>query len=360
MTAPIFVDDWNTVKERWLAFWNCDMLDRPVLQLSAPKKGAPPVTDAELLREHEIPQRRHGDIDHIYHWGLSQIERTKYIAEGLPVIHSGSSVGQALYYGCEIQYDIHSTWVKPLPAEADTLPIPVLDKSSYWYRWHRDCLRFLAHECDGRYFMLPTFGNLSSDCLALMRGTEQFMFDVIENPEWVRKTDYQVMTGLVDVINDRFVDVARSGMDGYLNDVGMWAPKRPWDIHCDVSAMVSTEAFRELFWPSQKYVIDQSDGYNYYHVDGPGVLRHIDVILEEPGIRAIQWLAGDGGNRCLQDVEVFKKIQAKGKAIQVQATPDEVIPFLRQVRPEGVCFNCWCPDEDTAYKLVEDVTKLYK
>jgi len=207
--------------------------------------------------------------------------------------------------------------------------------------------------------MLPTFGNHAGDTLALIRGVEQLMLDIIENPDWVRDNDFKIGKELTDVINDRFLDVEQSGMDGYVI-AGMWSPKRPWEIHCDISSMVSTNTFQNIFWPSQKYVVDQSEGYNYYHVDGLGVLNHIDVILKEPKIPVIQWLAGAGGNNCLQDIEIFKMIQSKGKAIQVHAAHDHVIPFLKEVHPAGVCFNCECPDEDTAYKLVEDVTNLYK
>ena len=357
---PVYVEDWETIKKRWLAFWNCDMVDRPLLQISVPKKDAK-YDNRALEAEHNIPKRKHADIAHIYNWGVYNLERTRFVAEGLPVLHSASSVGQALYYGCEARFDIHSAWAEPFPCEPDTLPNLVLDREGYWFRWHRDCLRFLAYECENRYFMLPTFGNHSSDSLALIRGTEQFLIDLMENPDWVKETDFRIAKELTDIINDRFVDVERSGMDGYLNDAGMWAPKRPWDIHCDVSSMVSTEMFKEIFWPSQKYVVDQSDGYNYYHVDGAGVLNHLDFILEEPNIQAIQWLAGDNRFHCLEYIDIYKKIRSKGKAIQVFAEYNDVLPFLKEVSPEGVCFAVLnCPGEDAAYKLVEDVTKLYR
>jgi len=187
------------------------------------------------------------------------------------------------------------------------------------------------------------------------------MFDVAENPQWVKETDARIGRDLTGVINNRFLDVEKSGMEGYANDAGMWAPKRPWDIHCDVSSMVSTEDFVKIFWPSQKSVIDQSDGYNYYHVDGFGVLNHLDFILEEPNIQAIQWLPGDNRFHCLEYLDIYKKILSKGKAVQVFADYRDILPFLKEIPPRGVCFNVLnCPDEDAAYKLVEDVNKICK
>ena len=350
---PDWRADWPTTKKRWLAFWDHGCVDRPVLQLAVPRRGAAAPPPA-LARDHEIPEKRHADAEHIYRWGLHVLEQTSFWAEGLPLLHSGSSVGQALYYGCAPRFTAASAWAEPLPGHARQ--VPALDPGNRWVAWHRDALRLLAARCGGRYFMLPTFGNHAGDTLALIRGAGQLMLDALEDPAWTRGTDLRVGRELTGVINERFADIEAAGMDGHMNDAGMWAPRRPWDIHCDLSCMVSTRVFRDVFWPSQREVIDQSDGYNYYHVDGPGVLNHLDFILEEPGIQAIQWVPGVGRFHCLKYVGLYRKILARGKSIQVIADHGDVVPFLKRVPPDGVCMLVTgCPDEDAAARLVDQV-----
>lgn len=39
--------------------------------------------------------------------------------------------------------------------------------------------------------------------------------------------------------------------------------------------------------------------FSIYHLDGEGALRHLDSILEIPGLRAIQWALAFQGDTCL-------------------------------------------------------------
>ena len=58
--------------------------------------------------------------------------------------------------------------------------------------------------------------------------------------------------------------------------------------------------------------------HNIFHVDGKGMLRHLDRILEVPQIQAIQWVQGVGDDLpILQWLPVIRKIQAAGKGVVV-------------------------------------------
>lgn len=40
---------------------------------------------------------------------------------------------------------------------------------------------------------------------------------------------------------------------------------------------------------------------------------------------------------------------------------DDVLPLLKEIRPEGMCIMIInCPDEDAGYRLVEKVERFYK
>ncbi|HHW47742.1 MAG TPA: hypothetical protein GXX14_03880 [Clostridiaceae bacterium] len=254
---------------------------------------------------------------------------------------------------------INSVWCESLPCEEDGLPHPVFSKDNYWYKWYRDALLFFAHEGNGRYYTLPTFGNHSTDTLGLIRGIQNLMLDIVDRPEWVRAQDRQIADILIDIINERFLDVEKNKVEGYINDASMWAPKRPWGLHCDISYCISTEVFKYLFWESQIRIADMTE-YAYFHVDGVGVLNHLDLILSERRIRAIQWLPGDGRNYPMQWIDVYRKVQEKGRSLQIYAEYDDVLPILKEIKPNGVCINVInCPNEDEGYRIVEEVEKFY-
>ncbi|HHW47743.1 MAG TPA: hypothetical protein GXX14_03885 [Clostridiaceae bacterium] len=103
MMNPVFVEDWKMIKERWKAFWDFDYIDRPVLQIMAPKRERK--IDPILEEEHNDPIKKHADYNHIFKYGLYTMENTRYIAEAIPVMTPGSSVGHALYFGCKPIFD---------------------------------------------------------------------------------------------------------------------------------------------------------------------------------------------------------------------------------------------------------------
>ena len=79
--------------------------------------------------------------------------------------------------------------------------------------------------------------------------------------------------------------------------------------------------------------------HNIFHLDGKGMLRHLDRILEVPEIAAIQWVQGVGDDLpILQWLPVIKKIQAAGKGVIVDLQLDELEPFIAAMDPTDCIF----------------------
>ena len=77
--------------------------------------------------------------------------------------------------------------------------------------------------------------------------------------------------------------------------------------------------------------------HNVFHVDGKGVARHLDAILELPNVQAIQWVQGVGTDRpILQWIPLLQRIQAAGKSVVVDLEPAELAPLIDALRPEGL------------------------
>ena len=84
-----------------------------------------------------------------------------------------------------------------------------------------------------------------------------------------------------------------------------------------------------------------------FHMDGKGVANHLDTLLAEPGIRAIQWVQGVGEDEpILQWIPLIKRIQSAGKSVVVDLKPKELEAFMAQVSPEGI-FLCIAAEEGT-------------
>jgi hypothetical protein len=100
--------------------------------------------------------------------------------------------------------------------------------------------------------------------------------------------------------------------------------------------------------------------YRHFHVDGIVLAKaHLDTLLDLPELQSIQWVPGDGRTEILQWVPLIQKIQSKKKAAYVFATPGEVLPLLKEVRPEGLCISVQCENESSARRLIETVEKQF-
>jgi hypothetical protein len=75
-------------------------------------------------------------------------------------------------------------------------------------------------------------------------------------------------------------------------------------------------------------------------VDGKGVAQHLEGILAQPEIQAIQWVQGLGKDwPILQWVPLLKRILAAGKSVLVDVPLAELDEFMHRVPREGV-FLC--------------------
>jgi len=103
--------------------------------------------------------------------------------------------------------------------------------------------------------------------------------------------------------------------------------------------MISTEHFEAFSLPQLRHELRGMDRA-IYHVDGRGVARHLDVILEQPGIQAIQWVQGLGDDwPILQWIPLLKRILKAGKSVLVDVPMEELDGFMEQMPREGV-FLC--------------------
>jgi hypothetical protein len=96
--------------------------------------------------------------------------------------------------------------------------------------------------------------------------------------------------------------------------------------------------------------------HNIFHLDGKGVLRHIDKILAIPEINAIQWVQGVGDDLpILQWIPVIRKIQAAGKGVLVDLQLDELEPFIDAMEPDGlfICVPAEEKDQPDIIKRLE-------
>ena len=94
-----------------------------------------------------------------------------------------------------------------------------------------------------------------------------------------------------------------------------------------------------------------------FHLDGPGVARHIDAILTLPNLQALNWVRGYGSNEpIMQWLPLIKKIQEAGKSVIVDLKIHEIDEYIKKVYPTGI--TLWIPAEPSEQKdILERVSR---
>jgi hypothetical protein len=107
-------------------------------------------------------------------------------------------------------------------------------------------------------------------------------------------------------------------------------------LACDFATNISPEHFEEFCMPiTQKQA--KLFKHNVFHLDGPGVARHIDAILTLPNLHAINWEQGYGIDEpIMQWLPLIKKIQDAGKSVIVDLKKRELDEFIKNVDPAGI------------------------
>ena len=103
--------------------------------------------------------------------------------------------------------------------------------------------------------------------------------------------------------------------------------------------------------------LSQTIAPNVFHLDGKGVAKNIDRILDLPEINAIQWVQGVGDDLpIMQWVPFIKKIQAAGKSVVVDLQVSELENFISEMNPKGLLL-CIAADEKIQTAIMKRVEK---
>ena len=124
----------------------------------------------------------------------------------------------------------------------------------------------------------------------------------------------------------------------------------------DFSYMISPAMFAEFVRPELQASCRRLAN-SFYHLDGVGQLAHLDLLLEMPELNGIQWVPGAGQPDWRHWPDVFRRIRAAGKLIQVYAWPLETLDVMADQlgSAAGICLvgEVGADKEDKLARMLE-------
>ena len=366
--------DWEQAKRRLEAFWRGEMVDRCCAVVLAPRKTSklpkfPHLTNGPWLgglekfgeADGEAIEQWWCDPEQNYQRAMTWMDNTYFGGEAVPgtYVNWGASAGCA-FWGSPPVFSETSVWYHKVIEAWETWQWRFDRGTNPWWQKVVAIQRCLVERCAGRYLVgMPEIGN-AADNLSLMRGMDDLCMDLVVNPDEVKKAVDVMSAGWVEM--HEYLHVMSAGVNGgagVLPWLNLWAPGRHDQIANDLSTAISSDMFREFFFPELRRMGGWLD-YATFHLDGPRCIHnHVDAILELDEIDCIQFTPGAGSPPALtpEYIPIFQKIQRAGKRLYLLAAPGEVEGLLGQLSAAGLVINTWADSEDEAENLLAKMAK---
>jgi hypothetical protein len=322
-----FCPDFPQIAQRSEAWWAHECLDRPLfIGMANPRPERPITRRLELLDQpDEWFAAKYAD--------MLQIHR---VGDALP--HVRADFGAVLLGGMlggQIEFGADTTWTHAfIDDEWSNAPDWQLRDDNPWWRMLQARAERIAREARGRFLLCtPDLGG-SGDVLLNLRGSAALCMDVAEHPERITAAANAIYPSWRKAFR-RLYEIALGAGSGLIHWVGLWS-NRPYMVPaCDFNFMIGPRQFQQLLLPD---IARQAEtvGRAVFHLDGPGATRHIDALLEVSAIHAIQFTPGAGTPSALRWVEMFQKVQRKGRSLLIICPAEEVMALCEALRPEGL------------------------
>jgi hypothetical protein len=329
-----FKPDYERSKERIDAFWECELIDRPVVQfgLSKPADECVPLP----VSGHATPADRWLDTEYQTELKLAQLSNREFLGDSMPVAYPnlGPEVFSS-FYGCPIHFgDYGTSWTEPILDDWSQAANLQLDWDSPTMLKLHEMTDALLEVGKDKFITGMTDWHPGGDAIAALREPQELAVDMLTHRDEV-KTLLRQLEADYFAIYDAFYDKLRAAGQPISTWTSLVSERKFYVPSNDFSIMISKDMFDDVFLPGivrECQFLDRS----IYHLDGPGALRHLDSLLDISELDALQWVAGAGNQGFHRWVDVYRRAQAAGKGIQVICTFDEIALVTQTLNPHGV------------------------
>lgn len=343
---------------RFDAWWDGEILDRPPVRLYIePSRPLPCQPEPATPRDGWMdPSRAVAD-------GLAGLASTDWLADSAPVYmpNLGPDIAGTLF-GCELEFGASTSWsTHPIGSEDDYARLAESGpdfSNPYWLAIEEMTRLSLAR---GGYLTGVTDIHGAADTLVSLRGPGDLCCDLVDIPELVHRALDRLVEG-TKAIFTRSRELLLAGGQEVSPTWTAYLHRGPaYASSADFLALISPDMAQEFVRPYLRREWDMLER-SLFHLDGRDALRHLDWLLEEDWIQAIQWVYGAGGGRASDWLDVYRKIRAAGKSAHlIAADADDALHVVRELGPQGLWIEIQgslFPSANDAETFLENLSRV--
>ncbi|MBN1202058.1 MAG: hypothetical protein JXJ20_09400 [Anaerolineae bacterium] len=342
--------DWQRIERDWSAWWAGE-LDRPLIVLEAMEPV--PGIDWDDFDQFVSRFPPGVPVDQVLDVFQAQIAATHVYADGFPTwwVNCGAGI-VAAFLGAAAEHRTGTTWFHP--PDVDSLSDLVLSYAADNPWWQH--VRAITRQAVDRWGQQVVIGHTdlggNLDILASMRGTQRLLLDLYDVPHEVERLTREITTLWLRYYDELYEIIQPAGR-GIAGWSPCWFPNKGYMLQSDFCYMISPEMFERIVLPDLLTCCEALD-YPFYHLDGQGEIRHLDMLLSIERLRGIQWIPGAGAPPSDQWPDLLRRIRDGGKLCQVYVTREGALNLLDELGGRGFLIaieedQALTPDEAEAF-----------
>lgn len=348
--------DWPQAVERWEAFWRHEVLDRPVIAVTAPQDG---VTRRSVTAPADL-RTRWWDYEYRIDAAMAVMEATWYGGEAFPMYLPNLGPDCfASWLGAPLEFMETTSWARPIIEdwEQDLDKIRFAPECATW-QWQLEATAAAGEAGAGKFLVGLADLHGGMDAVAALRHPDRLCLDLIDQPDMVASAMARITPVFFEVY-EAMDAIARRTQTGSTTWLPAYTQGRWYPTSCDYAALIGPAHFDTFVLPDLRAQCDWLD-CALYHLDGPDAIRHVPSLCSLENLHAIQWVHGAGAGPMTRWIELLQDIQARGKGLHLAVTPEEIKPLLEVLSPGGVCFHTACRSRAEGEALLDAAAEWVK
>jgi len=342
--------NWDETKRRFCAWWNREDMDRPVLFINVRNDLGP----QERLLSYNSPEDKWLNTDKMLNNAECIFANSLFLAETFPYTTAYLGPGSVgVFLGAEPNFTNDTIWYKPCFDSIHEAKIN-FNPHNKWWRWTLDFTEKAVERAQGRYLVAMTDLIENLDTLAALLGTEPLLRYLVDSPNEIHRLQKELLLVWFKFFNELYDRIKDNDGGNAFMVFGLWAPGRMAKLQCDFSNMISEKMFEEFVMPYLRKQCNELD-YSLYHIDGPGAVRYLDLLLSIDSLDVIQFTPGagqpDGGDSCWD--MIYKRTLEAGKGINVGMSIDKIELFIEKFGKKGVHIRTGAESKEQALDLID-------
>jgi len=348
--------DFETIKQRFDAFWDREVVDRPLIYITAPKEKQKKID----FRVPETMEEKWTSAEYILNKIELYFENTVFLGDAIPwYLPNLGPDSFTAYLGANLVFRSEETsWAHPFLEDLSGYS-PIFDKNNRWWKIMSNLIDAICEIAKDSFLVGVPDIHYGGDSLVAAVGVQRLVRRLFREAQEVKGL-IKKLTDICITVFDSYYEKISQVQEGSITWIPAYSRGRYFALQDDFSGLVSPKQFEEFFVEQDVERLSKYLDNSFFHLDGPMALGNLNRLLEIDSLDGIQWVPGASAKPMSEWLDVCAKVLDAGKCLQIFCEPYEVEFLLSKLKHEGLLLCAPCSTEKEARNVLKRVEQYHR